>query len=454
MPTYKNALKSTGLGAALILATGAASFAPPVFSQTEVTAPPAFIEAQRAEARGDYNRAEQLYGQSLQEQPNYTAAILGRARMRSWLKRFDLAIADYQQVIDREPNEPQALSGMAWTHAWAGNFDEARTVFEYLQRIEPYYLDAQKGLAYVDLWRGNAKDARRQFEVLASEDKGNPDYVLAIAQASYMEGDLPGARTRYEEALTLKPDMEAARNGLRAVELAQVERRPALTLLGGRSDSGDTENSGLRMAQIAMQVNPDLRLWAIHDRGVGFDGLSEDRRALDSATTTIGGFWNYRPRMGLRLEAGVRDLVDETQPVFAAEQVFFLRGGTTPKVGIWLADSDEAGTQYVANISMHRWLGDRFAIEPTVYFGDDGSTQEVRGALLASYTMPNRVQIGLGGAFGNKDTPFGNRSVDRIFGNASFPLGMRTTFQFYGWRESTEGSQAQTVLAAGFTVHL
>jgi hypothetical protein len=134
--------------------------------------------------------------------------------------------------------------------------------------------------------------------------------------------------------------------------------------------------------------------------------------------------------------------------------VFFLRGGTTPKIGVWLADSDTSGTQYVTNVSVHHWLGDRFAIEPTVYFGDDGSTQEVRGALLATYTMPNRVQIGLGGAFGNKDTPLGNRSVDRIFGNASFPLGMRTTFQFYGWRESTEGSQAQTVLAAGFTVHL
>jgi hypothetical protein len=48
----------------------------------------------------------------------------------------------------------------------------------------------------------------------------------------------------------------------------------------------------------------------------------------------------------------------------------------------------------------------------------------------------------------------GNRSVDRIFGNASFPLGTRANFQFYGWRESTEGSDSQTVLAAGVTVHL
>jgi tetratricopeptide (TPR) repeat protein len=443
--------KSVRFGAALILSFAfACSIA---VAQEDKPAPPAFIEAQRAEAKGDYSRAEQLYGQTLNESPDYTAALLGRARMRSWLHRFDMAVKDYQTVLDKDPNNPQALSGLAWTHAWAKNYDEARVVFEYLQKIEPYYLDARKGLAYVDLWRGNAKDAKRQFEALAAEDQGNPDYILAIAQASYMTGDLPAAKTAYREALALRPDMPAARSGLRAVELAQVERRPALTVLGGRSESGDIENSGLRFAQLAMQVNKDLRLWVIHDRGVGFDGLSNDRRARDAATTTAGGFWNYRPNMGLRLEAGVRDLVDETNPVFAAEQVFFL-GSTTPKIGVWLTDSDSGGTQYVANVSVHRWLGDRFAIEPTVYFGDDGSTQEVRGALLATYTTPQRIQVGIGAAVGNKDTPFGNRSVDRIFGNASFPLGTRAVFQFYGWRESTEGADSQTVLAAGLTVHL
>jgi Flp pilus assembly protein TadD len=438
-------------GCALMLALVLAS--PVTFAQSETASPAAFVEAQRAEAKGDYSRAEQLYGQTLQEQPGYTAAILGRARMRSWLQRFDQAVADYQMVIDNEPNNPQALSGLAWTHAWARNYDEARVVFEYLQKIEPYYLDARKGLAYVDLWRGNAKDAKRQFETLAAEDQGNPDYVLAIAQASYMSGDLPAAREAYRTALELKPDMEAARSGLRAVEMAQIERRPALTVLFGRSDSGEIENSGVRFAQLASQVSKDLRLWVIHDRGVGFDGLSDDRRAKDAATTTVGGFWNYRPRLGARVEVGVRDLQDETQPVFAAEQVFFIPGGTTPKMGVWVANGD-AGTQWVANVSVHRWLGDRFAIEPTVYFGDDGPSSEVRGALLASYTTPKRVQVGLGVAVGNKDTPFGNRSVDRVFGNASFPLGTRTMFQFYGWRESTEGSDPQTVLAAGVTVHL
>lgn len=434
------------------------TFATPLFFQAAVAqappeAPPAFIEAQRAEARGDYTKAESLYGMAAEQEPNYTPAMLGRARMRSWAKRFDLAVADYQSVLDREPNNPQALSGLGWTHAWNRNYDEARTVFEYLAKVEPYYLDARKGLAYVELWRGNAPEARKQFEALAAEDKGNPDYVLAIAQASYMEGDLSGARTAYKEALTIKPDFEAARSGLRAVDMASVERRPAVTILAGRSEAGDVEHSGIRFAQIAMQVNKDMRLWVIHDRGVGFDGFSDDRLARDAATTTVGGFFNYRPRLGARIEAGVRKLADENQPVFSAEQVFFMAGGTTPKVGIWIADAD-AGKQWVANVSVHRWLGDRFAVEPSVYLGDDGNNQEIRGALLASYTTPRRVQFGLGFAAGNKDSDNGDRSVDRIFGNISLPLGTRATFLFHGWRESTEGSEAQTVLAAGVTVHL
>jgi hypothetical protein len=208
------------------------------------------------------------------------------------------------------------------------------------------------------------------------------------------------------------------------------------------------------MAQLGMQVRKDLRLWLNHDRGVGFDGLSADRRALDSATTTVGAFFNYTPRLAARIEAGVRDLVDETQPVFSAEQVFFMPGGTTPKIGIWLADSDVDGTQWVMNVGVHRWLGDRFAIEPMLYIGDDGTTDEIRGALLATYTSPRRIQAGLGVAVGNKDAPDGSRSVDRLFGNLSIPIGPRATFLFYGWREGTEDFDDQTVLAAGLTVHL
>lgn len=415
--------------------------------------PAVYLEAQRAEARGEHQQAESLYDQALSVNPAFTPALLARARMRSWLERFDEAITDYREVLKRQPDDAQALSGLAWTLAWSGKFDEARSTFEYLARIEPYYLDAQKGLAYVSLWRGNADDARRQFEELAREDQGNADYVLAIGQAAYLQGDLPAAENAFAEALRLKPDLEAARLGLQSVAQARIEKRPAITLLYGRSESGDQSNSGIRMAQISKQINRNLRLWINHDRGVGFDGFSTDRRARDSATTTVGGFFNYHPRMAARVEAGIRDLVDETQPVFSAEQVFFLKGGTTPKVGIWIADGDEA-TQWVANISVHRWLGSRFAIEPTLYFGDDGASQETRVAALATYTTPQRIQFGLGVALGTKDTPMGNLDVERFFGNASIPLGSKATLLFYGWRESTDGFDSSTVLAAGVNMYL
>lgn len=417
-------------------------------------APRAFIEAQTAEARKDYVRAEALYDRAVQEEPDNIEALVGRARIRSWLQKFPEAIADYQAVLKRDRDNPQALSGLGWTYAWNRNYDDAVAVFDYLSRVEPYYLDAQKGLAYVQLWRGHAREARKSFEALAAEDRGNPDYTLAIAQAAFLEGDLEASRAAYNETLQLQPDLQAARDGLKAVERATIERRPAVLVLYGRSDSGPVEKTGIRMAQLSKQFNSRFRGWITHDRGVGFDGFSTDRRAQDAATTTIGGFFNYRPRLAARVEVGVRDLVEETQPVFTAEQVFFLPGGLTPKVGTWIAFGDEA-TQWVVNVGAHRWIGSRFAVEPTVYFGDDGATREVRAALLGTYTTPRGVQFGLGYALGNKDEDAGgNRSVDRIFGHASVPLGSRTTFLFYGWRESTEGFDDQLVLAAGFNFYL
>lgn len=412
-----------------------------------------FVEAQRAEARGDHAKAEKLYDQVIAREPANTTALMGRARMRSWLGEFAAAITDYQTVVEREPDNARALSGLGWTYAWNRDFNDARRIFRDLARAEPFYLDARKGLAYVDLWAGNAREARRQFEELAREDQGNPDYVLAIAQAAYLEGDLAAAEQAFSEALALKPDLEAARQGLQAVEAAAVERRPALTLLFGRSEGGDVQNSGLRMAQLGIQRTRNLRLWIQHDRGIGFDGFDPDRRTDDAATTSVGAFYNYRPRLAMKVEAGVRDLPESTDPVVSLEHVFFVAGGITPKIGLWWAGAED-GSEWVLNAGVHRWINERFAIEPTVYFGDDGTSRETRGALLATYTTPRRLQVGLGFAYGQKDTPTGNRGVDRIFGNASYPLGSRMKLLFYGWRESTEGFDSQFVIAAGLTAHL
>jgi tetratricopeptide (TPR) repeat protein len=419
----------------------------------QASAPPsAFVEAQRAEAHGDYTRAEGLYDRAISADPTNTQAMFGRARMRSWLGKFAAAIQDYQAGLQREPNNPQALSGLSWTYAWSHHFAEAEAGFQHLAKIEPYYLDAEKGLAYVALWRGDARSARRQFEQLAREDQGNPDYVLAIGQAAYLEGDLPAARSAYTEALRLKPDLTAARSGLKSVEEAQIQRSPNVTILGGRSESGDQSHSGLRYAQAALQVNQDLRLWVIHDRGVAFDIFTPDRRLLNASTTTAGGFFNYTPHLAARLEAGVRKLPEETQPVVTGEQVFFL-GDNVPKVGFWWAHGRQ-GEQWVLDASLFHRLSNRFSLEPTAYYGYDGNFHEVRGAVLATYTHPSRAQVGIGVALGSRESLTGHKSVNRVFGNASIPIGDRVTFLFYGWREDTQGFAKQTVLAAGFSAFL
>jgi Tfp pilus assembly protein PilF len=439
----------TSFGFLLVLAFAAATAGAQSTDPTSAD----FIEAQRAEAKGDYRRAQSLYSEAVKTNPNNAPALLGRARMSSWLGDFNGAIEDYEAVIKIEPENPRALSGLGWTYAWNKQFDEAKRTFEHLKSVEPYYLDAQKGLAYVELWRGNAAAARQQFEVLSREDRGNPDYVVAIGQAAYLQGDLPTARQAFRDALELKPGFEAARSGLAAVDSAAVNRRPAVTILAGRSEAGSVENSGLRMAQISIQPNPKARYWLTHDRGVGFDGLSADRRQLDAATTTVGGFFNFTPKTGTRIEAGVRDLPGETQPVLSAEQVFFLPGGTTPKIGAWAADGDD-GTQWVVNVGVHKWLSSRFALEPTVYVGDDGQSQEVRGAVLGTFRIGARAEAGIGFALGSKDTDTGSAKVDRVFANFAIPITERLRFMFYGWREGTEGFEDQTVLAAGFTANL
>lgn len=441
-------------------ARGAAAFVPLLLltaggclrAQAQPLPSPTFIEAQRAEAHGQYARAEQLYGDAYNHDPTDTRALFGRARMRSWLGKFDAAIADYREGLQREPQNAEALSGLGWTYAWSHRFDAAVADFQRLAQLQPYDLDPKKGLAYVALWRGHASDARREFEALASQDPENPDYALAIGQASVQEGDLDAAEAAFEKALRLKPALTAARSGLTAVAQARVQRNPAVMLLGGRSASGGQSHTGLRFAQLSLQVSHDLRLWLSDDRGLGTDLFLPDRRILSASTVTAGAFYNYTPKLALQVEAGERHLPGETDPVVDAEQVFFL-GDTIPKAGFWWTHTP-TGSQWITYGGAYHRLNDRFSLEPTLYYAYDGTYHEFRGAVLATYNTPQQAQFGLGVALGSKQSATGGKSVTRVFTNISVPIGPRFTFLLYAWHEVTRGLPGETVVAGGFQAYL
>ncbi len=413
---------------------------------------PVFLSAQRAEAQGHFARAERLYGQAYASDPSNTAALFGRARMQSWRGQFSAAIRDYRAGLARRPDDVEGLSGLGWTYAWSHHFKAATRVFRRLARLQPYDLDPKKGLAYVALWRGHARSARRQFQALRRQDPYNPDYTLAIGQAAYLEGDLPAARRAFERTLQLKPTLAAARSGLSAVRQAAIERHPALMLLGGLSSEGGLHHSGLRFAQLSLQVNHNLRLWLADDRGLGIDLFTPDRRIFNASTVTAGAFYTYTPRLGLQIEGGERRLPGQSDPVFAAEQVFFL-GRNVPKVGFWWTKTPQSAQWIVYGGVYHRLSG-RFSLEPTLYYAYDGRYHEGRAAVLATYTSAHRAQFGLGVALGQKQSATGGKGVTRVFGNVSVPIAPRITFMLYAWHEVTQGLPGETVVAAGFTAYL
>lgn len=431
----------------LLLAAGAS-----VRAQTQPVTSPTFVEAQRAEAHGQYARAEELYGEAYKSDPANTRALFGRARMRSWQGNFDAAIADYRQGLRLDPQNAEALSGLGWTYAWSHRFDDAVSVFQHLAQLQPYDLDPKKGLAYVALWRGHPSDARRQFEALASQDPENPDYALAIGQAALQQGDNDAAQAAFDKALKLKPSLTAARSGLAAVTQARVQSNPAVMVLGGHSSSGGESHTGLRFAQLSLQVNHDLRLWVTDDRGLGADLFTPDRRFINASTITAGGFYNYTPKLGLQVEAGERHLPGENDAVVDAEQVFFL-GNNVPKVGFWWSHTPSA-SQWIAYAGSYRRVNDSFSLEPTLYYAYDGTYHETRGAVLATFNTAGQAQFGLGVALGSKQSATGGKSVTRIFSNISVPVGQRFTFLLYAWHETTQSLPGETVVAAGFQAYL
>ena len=74
-PARQRAPAHAGLLLALLGACG--------YAHAQQPPPSEFIEAQRAEAHGEFARAEGLYDQAISADPANTQAMFGRARMRS-----------------------------------------------------------------------------------------------------------------------------------------------------------------------------------------------------------------------------------------------------------------------------------------------------------------------------------------------------------------------------------
>lgn len=311
-------------------------------------------------------------GANVAAQPTDIAALVARGNERAFQKRYAEAETDFKAVLALQPDHLGALVGLAHVLAWSGQHADAMTQFERALTVAPENVDAQRGAGFNELWRGNPA----------------------------------GAITRFERILAKTPDDSSAREGLVQARAALAGARPRYELASwfGRSAlSKGSSDTGLRLAEVAVWPNEQLRLFARYD-----DGLSRDNAALvnsgaKAALTSAGGYLRWAQRLGTLAEYGTRKLPGGVrQKIYRIEQSFFLDGGYQAKVGGWRGPRNDNRTESLVYAGVGIPLTDYWRLEPTVFYSRSGVAGESERRLLLAtvYDFRNGWEIGAGAAGG------------------------------------------------------
>jgi tetratricopeptide (TPR) repeat protein len=153
---------------------------------------------------GKFTEAEKSYDTALKIFPNYTAAYVGKAKVRAVNNDFETAIRFFTEAQNRVPvTETVILLGDVY--AKTGNVDKAKQQYELAEVIEQKFgTTDQRRIA--EMWADNDTKLPEALAIAELENANRKDIFTAdiYAWCLYKNGKLTEAKNVMTEALRLK----------------------------------------------------------------------------------------------------------------------------------------------------------------------------------------------------------------------------------------------------------
>lgn len=266
LPLLSGAMVGLGKGALLLQQFGKVTL-PDAQADAELKTHLAAAEA----GESNFDGAEALVGQALQQAADHTPALLLRAKLASARGDAAGALAQVQALIDRQADNAEAwlLKGDLLMRAAAGSktADSAEAVAAYRQavKLKPDSVAAQVALITLHLGKADFAAAGAQwaalqkvapkhpqtlfFEAVLAEQKGdykrtreltqlllrgapnNPQLLLLAGQAELKLNAMAQAELHFAKAVQVLPKAPAPRRQLAQVQLRSGQADKAITTL-------------------------------------------------------------------------------------------------------------------------------------------------------------------------------------------------------------------------------
>jgi tetratricopeptide (TPR) repeat protein len=142
-------------------------------------------QAKRANDEGDDERALQLYGQAVQQDPQFYKAYYNRALIYIRRKDYPGASADLSRAIDVKPDLFQAYANRGNCNLLLGKFKDALADFTHALKLQPSLSEARVGRIQAYMALGRSDEAWQ--EVTAAKEQGTkvpPQLIAKLQQQS------------------------------------------------------------------------------------------------------------------------------------------------------------------------------------------------------------------------------------------------------------------------------
>jgi predicted O-linked N-acetylglucosamine transferase (SPINDLY family) len=230
---------------------------------------------------GDLERAEQLYREILNVNPQHVDAWHLLGLVAGLTGRHKLAIDHLRQAVRLNPNFAEAHYNLGTALREQGSLDEAIASYRLALRLKPALIEARNNLGNTLRLQGKLAEAAAVFEEALKLKPDHADVHYNLGNTRLDQGKPTGAALCYQQALRLQPDHADA-----LVNLGLAWR-----------DLGQLDEAALCMER-ALRLNPAFGMAhnnlgnVLKDKGELDRALACYRRALDLKADAVGAHSN------------------------------------------------------------------------------------------------------------------------------------------------------------------
>ncbi|GAA5133478.1 tetratricopeptide repeat-containing sulfotransferase family protein [Thalassotalea piscium] len=154
--------------------------------------------------------AKSLWTYALTIAPAFVDALLGLGDICKYEKNFIKAADYYKKVIAGNPQHALAYLNLSYCYKQIGKLNDSITACEKALAIAPNYIQAKEFLGQVLITKGDLTQAKQVLNSVLSENSKSVKALYALGNLLKSQGDFEQARECYQQIFSIQPEFSQA----------------------------------------------------------------------------------------------------------------------------------------------------------------------------------------------------------------------------------------------------